>query len=661
MIYLSWFLIGFLVLRLMVVLANLAARPWLRDAGTQPWLRKEGIQAEARETNSQPQFRVADMPTQSMQPPESRPGEVAVPASNAIPLVSVLIPARNEGPGIGKLLDSLVRHDYPRLEILVYDDLSTDNTAGTVQEYGRRDHRISLIKGGPLPAGWLGKNHGCHRLAEQAKGDYLLFLDADVEVENGLIINALAHLQKHRLALLSIFPRQRMETPGELAVVPLMNWILVSMLPLPLTRLSSRPSLSAANGQFMLFDADIYRKHLFHEQVRDKRVEDILIFRQIKRIGLRGETLLSNGQVSCRMYSGFREAIQGFSKNVFEFFGGSVLLTLAFMGITVLGFIPVWLSMGPIPAALYLLTGILIRLLSSLLSKQALAANLIFAPVQQFSLVLVVFTGLWNRIHRKTTWKGRNVDMANRIILFLFFVGWFSSQAVAQADREMRERYQNQIYEAYVLNRMPQWTNTLRSMEAAYVRRPEPALLYDILLAQYGLIGYYLGSDDKQQGEYHLERAEKNLEELKKHPAYKSGSLAFEGAFLAFRITLRPIRSVQLGPRSYRRIDEALEADRTNPRVWIEKGNAAFFTPPIFGGSKTDAIEHYSMAIRLLEAGMPNNYRWLYLSTLVSLANSYEKTGDLNSAIRVLEKALDFEPRFSWVKDEMLPDFRSRQ
>lgn len=197
-------------------------------------------------------------------------------------------------------------------------------------------------------------------------------------------------------------------------------------------------------------------------------------------------------------------------------------------------------------------------------------------------------------------------------------------------------------------------------MEADYASRPDPELLYDILLAQYGLIGYYLGSDNKTQGEYHLERAEKNLEILSRIPAYKSNALAFEGAFIAFRITLRPIRSVQLGPRSYRRIDEAMEADPANPRVWIEKGNAAFFTPPIFGGSKTDAVKYYTEAVRLLEADLPNNYRWLYLSTLVSLANAHEKTGDLQSAIRVLEKALAYEPRFTWVRDEMLPDFRSR-
>lgn len=249
---------------------------------------------------------------------------------------------------------------------------------------------------------------------------------------------------------------------------------------------------------------------------------------------------------------------------------------------------------------------------------------------------------------------------AKHFIVFLLFVGWFCNQARPQTANPAHVRFQNAIYEAYVQGRMSLWTATLRSMESDYARNPDPALLYDILLAQYGLIGYYLGTDEPERGEAILERAEKNLEALARIPKYEVSSLVFDGAFLAFRISLRPIRSVQLGPRSYRRIEQALELDENDSRVWIEKGNAAFFTPPIFGGSKSEAILHYNQAIRLLEKDMPNNHRWLYLSTLVSLANAYEKTGDLKSAIEVLEKALAFEPRFKWVKDEMLPGFRQR-
>jgi tetratricopeptide (TPR) repeat protein len=619
MIVLAWFLVGFLLLRMMVAGVNLLS------------------------------------PTRL---PKGDPGDT--------PLVSVLIPARNEQDSIGSLLESLASHDYENLEVIVYDDLSDDKTAEVVAQHARQDPRIRLIRGTGLPPGWLGKNHACHHLAMEAQGSWLLFLDADVTAQQGLIRNLLARAGRFGLGLLSVFPGQRMETLGEKAVVPLMNWILVSMLPLPLTRLSARPSLSAANGQCMLFHSGTYRQHRFHERVKDQKVEDIRIFRMAKRLGVPAETLLDNGQVSCRMYRSFREAIQGFSKNVFEFFGGSAWLAWGFTLATVLGFVPVWLAMGAWQAAAFVGGGVLIRLLSAWASRQAAGGALLLGPLQQFSLLMVVSAGLLQRVRKSTTWKGRRVDLPRKVVksavvLFFLLVGWAGSLPAGQQASPSLKTYQDAIYEAYVLNRMPQWVSTLQDMEAAYRRQPGTALLYDILLAQYGLIGYYLGTEDNASGGSLLDKAEKNLATLAREPGYKAATRAFEGAFLAFRISLRPIRAVQLGPRSYRRIDEAIEADPDYARAWIEKGNAAFFTPPVFGGSKTEAIDHYTKALQLLEARMPNNHRWLYLSTLVSLANAYEKTGDLPRAIRTLEKALAFEPRFTWVRDEMLPRLRTIQ
>jgi tetratricopeptide (TPR) repeat protein len=221
------------------------------------------------------------------------------------------------------------------------------------------------------------------------------------------------------------------------------------------------------------------------------------------------------------------------------------------------------------------------------------------------------------------------------------------------------ETLQNNLYRAYVQGNMPLWERTLAGMEGLYAERPTNILLYDILLAQYGLIGYYIGTEQHGKGSSHLEKAEENLKRLATARAYRTTSLVFESAFLAYRISLRPIRAVQLGPRSYRLIEEALELDPAYSRVWIEKGNAAFYTPSMFGGDKSEAIRHYLKAIALLEKDMPNNHRWLYLSTLVALANAYEKTDDLPNAIRTAEKALAFEPDFAWVKDEMLPKYRS--
>lgn len=231
--------------------------------------------------------------------------------------------------------------------------------------------------------------------------------------------------------------------------------------------------------------------------------------------------------------------------------------------------------------------------------------------------------------------------------------------AAGQSGTDL-EGWRGQIYEAYVLDQMPQWERAVRAMEAAYGRQLSAELLYDLTLAQYGLIGYYLGEKENGKAQTLLSKAEKNREALATMRGYEAEAYAFESAFIGYRIGLRPLRAVTQGPRSSRAAEQAVEADPQYARAWIERGNISFFAPAPFG-SKTEAITHYEKAIRLMEARMHPAHRWLYLSTLVSLAGAYEKTGKLPRAIQTLEKALRFEPRFKWVKDEMLPEYKARQ
>jgi glycosyltransferase involved in cell wall biosynthesis len=326
------------------------------------------------------------------------------------PRVSVLIPARNEEKNISYIMDGLLAHDYNNMEILVYDDLSTDGTLDILKNYARKDPRVRALKGKSLPGGWLGKNHACHNLALEASGEYFLFLDADVSIQKGLLSSAIAHSQKHNLALFSIFPVQKMVSLGEKLTVPLMNWILVSLLPLVLTRISKRPSLSAANGQFMLFRAETYRKELFHLRFKNQKVEDILIFREMKNSGYRVHTVLGNNMITCRMYDSWNDAVQGFSKNVFEFFGGSRVMAVLFGIITTFGFVVVALSLPFIYLAVYFAMVILLRGIVSAISRQNVFFNIITAPLQQMVFLYVVIKAIILQKKKATLWKGRNVD-----------------------------------------------------------------------------------------------------------------------------------------------------------------------------------------------------------------------------------------------------------
>ena len=123
-------------------------------------------------------------------------------------LISVLIPARNEENNIGTILNDLIRQSYTNVEIIVFDDQSDDRTPLIVQEMAEADHRIKLIQSDKLPEGWLGKNFGCHSLAIQARGDYLLFLHADGRIGDDILRLTAAYAGKFKLGLLSIFPDQ---------------------------------------------------------------------------------------------------------------------------------------------------------------------------------------------------------------------------------------------------------------------------------------------------------------------------------------------------------------------------------------------------------------------------------------------------------------------
>lgn len=327
-----------------------------------------------------------------------------------LPAVSVLIPARNEEANLQRLLDGLLVQDYPFLEIIVYNDDSEDNTAEIISKFTAKDKRIIGIEGKSLPEGWNGKNHACHQLAEQAHGEYLIFVDADVMVRPDLIRKAICYAHENDLTLLSIFPRQLMETLGELLTVPIMNWILLSMLPLRLIRSSHYPSLAAANGQFMLFRGREYNHHHFHELVKDLNVEDIHIMRLIKRLGYRVDTILSKGEVSCRMYSNYDEGIFGFTRSIFTFFGGSGLILFLFTLFTTFGFVFIWVALSWVLALIYLGLAFLLRLAAAAMSQQPYFSIGLLSPLKQFSFVLIVIRSFYFRYTGKNRWKGRTIQ-----------------------------------------------------------------------------------------------------------------------------------------------------------------------------------------------------------------------------------------------------------
>jgi glycosyltransferase involved in cell wall biosynthesis len=325
------------------------------------------------------------------------------------PLVSVLIPARNEEKNIGNVLEDLLNQDYGQIEVIVYNDLSDDATAEIVEEFARRDSRIRIIHADRLPEGWLGKNRACHILSQHASGEYFLFLDADVRVGNKLVFNAISYMDRFGLALVSIFPRQIMKTWGEKMAVPVMNYILLTLLPLILVKKSRFTSLAAANGQFMLFNSPIYRSLHPHEKMKNSLVEDIEIARYLKKEHYKIACLAGDSSIQCRMYSGSQDAVRGFSKNVAAFFGNSIILAFIFWLITSFGFLFILHSLS-FPLFLnYILIYILTRIIVSVISEQNTAENLLLIFPQQISFGLFIYTAFTNMKNKTYHWKGRDI------------------------------------------------------------------------------------------------------------------------------------------------------------------------------------------------------------------------------------------------------------
>jgi len=200
-----------------------------------------------------------------------------------------------------------------------------------------------------------------------------------------------------------------MITPGEKVTVPNMNFILLSLLPLILVRKSIFPSLAAANGQFMFFNAKTYHELSPHEKMKSNMVEDIEIARYLKREMRNIACLTGDDSIKCRMYSGFADAVSGFSKNTATFFGNSLIMAILFWIVTTFGFLLVLRELSSFVFITYLIIYLTMRIMISWVSEQNPAGNLLYLIPQQVSCGLFIYHAFRNRILKRYTWKGREI------------------------------------------------------------------------------------------------------------------------------------------------------------------------------------------------------------------------------------------------------------
>lgn len=233
--------------------------------------------------------------------------------------VSVIVPARNEALNIGACVRSLTASEYPAFEVIVVDDGSEDETADIVRTLARTSPvDVRLVPAGELPEGWLGKPWACHRGAEAARGELLLFTDADTRHAADLLARAVAGLEEERPDLLTVIGSQLMESGWERLVQPQIFMMMLFRFPdLDRTARSSRWRDAIANGQYLLFRREAYEAVGGHAAVRSEVAEDLALAQRVKRAGLRLGIRGARDGLATRMYRSFAELREGWSKNLY--------------------------------------------------------------------------------------------------------------------------------------------------------------------------------------------------------------------------------------------------------------------------------------------------------------------------------------------------------
>jgi chlorobactene glucosyltransferase len=233
------------------------------------------------------------------------------------PPVSVIIPARNESAVIETVVRSVLATHYRRLELIVVDDRSTDDTAARVARLIAGDARARLLAGAPLPDGWYGKPWACLQGARAATGDLLLFTDADTTHGPELLGRAVAALEREPADLVTVAPHQRCVTFWERLIMPQV-WLLLGLRYHPgrVTR-ARRERDAIANGQFILTTRAAYQAVGTHEAVRHEVAEDLALAQAYLRNGRRILFAFARRFMETRMYHSLPHLIEGWSKNMY--------------------------------------------------------------------------------------------------------------------------------------------------------------------------------------------------------------------------------------------------------------------------------------------------------------------------------------------------------
>jgi chlorobactene glucosyltransferase len=233
------------------------------------------------------------------------------------PLVSVIVPARNEAHNIERCVRSILRSLWPVLEVIVVDDRSGDETGSLARALGAADSRVRVIDGAWVPEGWFGKQWACAQGADAARGSTLIFTDADTEHAPTLIPRSMHAMRARALDFFTVAGQQVLGSFWERAVMPQVFYMIATRYGgAGAVNRARRSRDKIANGQYLCFTRACYDALGGHESVRGKAAEDLALAQLVYACGMRGELALGPNDLSTRMYTSLAEIVNGWTKNM---------------------------------------------------------------------------------------------------------------------------------------------------------------------------------------------------------------------------------------------------------------------------------------------------------------------------------------------------------
>lgn len=354
---------------------------------------------------------------------------VQAPAAGA--LISIIVPARNEERNIARCVETLLNQDYPSFEVIVLDDRSSDGTPEILASISVRDPRLIVLGGVELPLGWAGKPHALYQAAGIARGEWLLFIDADTFLEPNGLSAALASASQTGADLYTIMTEQILGSFWEKTIMPLvMTALSVGFSPSKVNDPRTRDAI--ANGQFILIKRAVYDTIGGHKKLRNLIVEDKAISEQVKWSGFRLIVADGRGVASTRMYTSLPQIWEGWTKNIYLGLSdrpGLLLLGVfgAFLALMAAIFLPVWPALGLAWLANggsstwmalmviveSLLVWGLILYYRALIARQMGISGwyALTTPLGAGVFAAMMFTSAWKVLSGQgVTWKGRKYD-----------------------------------------------------------------------------------------------------------------------------------------------------------------------------------------------------------------------------------------------------------